>query len=48
VKGILDNWDSGFMNVVTAENYIGDIVGSLGEKPDFRPSSVDNDGGTRE
>ena len=46
VKGILDNWDSEFKNVVTAENYIGDIVGSLGEKPDFRPGSVDNGGET--
>ena len=43
VKGILDNWESGFKNVVPAENYVGDIMGSLGEKPDFGPG-----GGTRE
>ena len=48
VKGILDNWDNGFKKIVTAENYIGDIMGSLGERPDFGPGSVpDNVGGIR-
>ena len=47
VKGILDNWDSVFKNIVTAENYIGDMIGSLGERPDFGPSTVDNDGEIR-
>lgn len=47
VKGILENWDDGFRNIVTPENYIGDILGSLGERPDFGPGSVDNDGGIK-
>lgn len=47
VKGILNDWDSKFKNIVTAENYVGDIMGSLGEKPDFGPDSVDTGDGIR-
>ncbi|KAL8714084.1 MAG: hypothetical protein Q9220_001812 [cf. Caloplaca sp. 1 TL-2023] len=43
VTGILDNWQSTFKKGVKPSNYIGDIFGSLGGKPDFGPGSVFND-----
>ncbi|KAJ4246603.1 hypothetical protein NW762_013545 [Fusarium torreyae] len=35
VKGIIDDWDSKFKDGMKAENYVGDIFGSLGGEPDF-------------
>ncbi|KAK7436887.1 hypothetical protein VKT23_018908 [Stygiomarasmius scandens] len=35
VKGIVDEWDDQFEAGVKADNYIGDIFGSLGGQPDF-------------
>ncbi|KAJ5445801.1 Purine nucleoside permease [Penicillium cf. griseofulvum] len=37
VEGILDGWDETFAAGVKANNYIGDIFGSLGGVPDFGP-----------
>lgn len=42
VEGILNGWDSTFARGVNATNYIGDIYGSLGGKPDFGPGSEFN------
>ena len=38
VEGILKEWDSKFCKGIQHTNYIGDIFGSLGGKPDFGPS----------
>ncbi|KAI8657278.1 hypothetical protein NCS57_01105800 [Fusarium keratoplasticum] len=35
VEGIVENWDCKFKGGVKAENYVGDIFGSLGGEPDF-------------
>ncbi|KAG2415917.1 hypothetical protein HFD88_007109 [Aspergillus terreus] len=35
VKGILDGWEETFAEGVKPSNYIGDIFGSLGGKPDY-------------
>ncbi|KAG5747559.1 hypothetical protein H9Q69_003313 [Fusarium xylarioides] len=35
VKGIIEDWDTTFKDGIRAENYIGDIFGSLGGEPDF-------------
>lgn len=40
VNGILRSWDCRFKEGVAPTNYIGDIFGSLGGKPDFGPGSV--------
>ncbi|KAJ5170961.1 uncharacterized protein N7500_003744 [Penicillium coprophilum] len=37
VEGILEGWDETFAAGVKANNYIGDIFGSLGGVPDFGP-----------
>ncbi|KAJ5498745.1 Purine nucleoside permease [Penicillium expansum] len=37
IEGILDGWDSTFSAGIKANNYIGDIFGSLGGVPDFGP-----------
>ncbi|KAJ0414838.1 purine nucleoside permease [Aspergillus carlsbadensis] len=39
VRGILDGWVSRFDKGVKADNYVGDIFGSLGGTPDFGPES---------
>ncbi|KAJ7600526.1 purine nucleoside permease [Mycena floridula] len=39
VQGILAGWDHKFRAGVPAPNYIGDIFGSLGGKPDFVPGN---------
>ncbi|KAL2841882.1 purine nucleoside permease [Aspergillus pseudoustus] len=39
VQGILDGWTTQFENGVKADNYVGDIFGSLGGRPDFGPES---------
>lgn len=38
-NGIIHSWDCGFKEGVEPPNYIGDILGSLGGKPDFGPGS---------
>lgn len=35
IKGILQDWDHTFSSGIPADNYIGDIFGSLGGHPDF-------------
>ena len=47
VEGILGEWDSLFKKGVPAGNYIGDIFGSLGGKPDFGPGSEFNNNPVR-
>ncbi|KAL8789794.1 MAG: hypothetical protein Q9195_006628 [Heterodermia aff. obscurata] len=42
VEGILGGWEATFKKGVNATNYIGDIFGSLGGKPDFGPGSEFN------
>ena len=42
VKGIVAGWKKKFEKGVKADNYIGDIFGSLGGQPDFGPGSVFN------
>ncbi|KAL2867765.1 purine-nucleoside phosphorylase [Aspergillus lucknowensis] len=39
VEGILDGWSMQFEKGVKADNYVGDIFGSLGGTPDFGPES---------
>ncbi|KAK7423979.1 hypothetical protein QQZ08_008803 [Neonectria magnoliae] len=40
VKGIIEDWDCTFEGGVPTHNYIGDIFGSLGGKPDFGFGSI--------
>ncbi|KIN02252.1 hypothetical protein OIDMADRAFT_162306 [Oidiodendron maius Zn] len=40
VKGILEGWEKTFKKGIKPSNYIGDIFGTLGGKPDFGPGSV--------
>ncbi|RKF75098.1 Purine nucleoside permease [Golovinomyces cichoracearum] len=40
IQGILNGWQLVFENGIVATNYIGDIFGSLGGKPDFGPGSI--------
>lgn len=40
IQGILAGWKSAFENGITASNYIGDILGTLGGQPDFGPASI--------
>ena len=42
VEGILNGWNATFAQGINATNYIGDIFGSLGGKPDFGPGSEFN------
>ncbi len=42
VKGILQKWNCTFARGIEPTNYIGDIFGSLGGKPDFGPGSLTN------
>ncbi|KIK70001.1 hypothetical protein GYMLUDRAFT_53124 [Collybiopsis luxurians FD-317 M1] len=37
ILGIVEGWDTIFEQGITPDNYIGDIFGSLGGKPDFGP-----------
>lgn len=43
VEGILNGWNSTFAKGIPAQNYIGDIFGSLGGVPDFGPGGEFND-----
>lgn len=45
VQGILEGWDNKFAKGIPASNYVGDILGSLGGKPDFGPGSVTGEKG---
>jgi len=40
VMGILEGWEGVFCGGIKAGNYVGDIFGSLGGKPDFGPVSA--------
>ncbi|KAF5013452.1 hypothetical protein FDECE_528 [Fusarium decemcellulare] len=40
VKGIIKDWDCKFKAGIKAENYVGDIFGSLGGEPDFGFGSI--------
>lgn len=40
VEGILKGWEYKFKRGIKAPNYIGDVLGSLGGKPDFGPGGV--------
>ena len=42
VDGILAGWDDTFAEGVKANNYVGDIFGTLGGKPDFGPYAYNN------
>ncbi|QIX01979.1 hypothetical protein AMS68_007496 [Peltaster fructicola] len=42
IDGILKQWDSTFAKGVPANNYIGDIFGTLGGTPDFGPANYNN------
>ncbi len=41
VKGIVKAWDCTYKKGIKPTNYIGDIFGSLGGKPDFRSWQLD-------
>lgn len=47
VEGILGSWNSTFKAGVKAENYLGDIFGTLGGEPDFGPGSDFDNGYTK-
>jgi len=40
VEAIVDDWEKTFERGVKATNYVGDIFGTLGGKPDFGPGSI--------
>ncbi len=40
VIGILEGWEDSFSDGIRPENYIGDVLGSLGQRPTFRPRKV--------
>ncbi|KAF7797373.1 hypothetical protein EIP86_008568 [Pleurotus ostreatoroseus] len=40
VQGILQGWNTTFAQGVPAQNYVGDIFGSLGGTPSFGPGSI--------
>ena len=42
VEGIIKGWEPVFEKGINATNYIGDIFGTLGGKPDFGPGSMFN------
>lgn len=42
VRGLLADWDAVWRDGVPATGYFGDILGSLGGRPDFGPGSVFN------
>lgn len=45
VQGILDGWDDTFAVGIPAQNYVGDVYGSLGGQPPFGPGSIFGPGG---
>ncbi|KAJ3574933.1 hypothetical protein NPX13_g4209 [Xylaria arbuscula] len=44
IQAMLASWSSEFERGIKPDNYIGDIFGSLGGKPDYIPLEVDNSG----
>ncbi|KAG7087705.1 hypothetical protein E1B28_013652 [Marasmius oreades] len=40
VLGIVNGWERQFKDGVNPDNYVGDILGSLGGQPDFGPGNV--------
>ena len=40
IKGILSGWKKTFEKGVKPKNYIGDVFGTLGGKPDFGPGTI--------
>ncbi|KAI0339736.1 NUP-domain-containing protein [Trametopsis cervina] len=40
VRGIVDEWEETYLEGVKADNYVGDIFGSLGGQPDFGPVKI--------
>ena len=40
VQGILSGWDDTFAKGISAQNYVGDVFGSLGGSPSFGPGSA--------
>ncbi|KAM0433500.1 hypothetical protein ACHAPT_004380 [Fusarium lateritium] len=44
IDAILGEWSSKFEHGIKPDNYIGDIFGSLGGKPDFVPDGIGNSG----
>ncbi|KAK5657454.1 hypothetical protein OQA88_3026 [Cercophora sp. LCS_1] len=40
VRGIIDKWDCTFEKGIKPTNYVGDIFGSFGGKPDFGPGKL--------
>jgi purine nucleoside permease len=40
IEGILNDWGTTFEKGVNATNYVGDIFGTIGGKPDFGPGAV--------
>lgn len=40
VQGIVSGWDDTFEKGITASNYVGDVLGSLGGAPSFGPGSI--------
>ncbi|KAL1624322.1 hypothetical protein SLS56_007861 [Neofusicoccum ribis] len=47
VEGIIGGWNGTFKGGVEAENYLGDIFGTLGGEPDFGPGSEFDNGYTK-
>ena len=45
VQGILAGWNDTFAQGVPAQNYVGDVFGSLGGAPSFGPGSIFNSSG---
>lgn len=40
IEGIMEGWEEKFGQGVQAKNYVGDVLGSLGGRPDFGPNMV--------
>jgi hypothetical protein len=40
IEGILNDWGTTFEKGVNTTNYVGDIFGTIGGKPDFGPGAV--------
>ncbi|KAL6407948.1 putative purine nucleoside protein [Ilyonectria robusta] len=40
LKGILGGWDDTFLNGIEPSNYVGDILGTIGGVPGFKPVQV--------
>ncbi|KAF8138071.1 purine nucleoside permease [Mycena galopus ATCC 62051] len=40
IQGIVNEWDTKYAQGVPADNYVGDVFGSLGGQPDFGPGSI--------